>query len=53
MGILNQVGQYLFLKKKDPAEPTTKWTNYMHRINRLTIFLFIIGLIILAIKLIF
>lgn len=53
MGILNQVAQYLFFKKKDPNEITTKWTKYMHNINRITIFLFLIGLIILAIKLIF
>jgi len=52
MGIFNQLAEYLFLKKKDPGAPTTKWTNYMHGINRISIFLFLFGLIILAIKLI-
>jgi len=52
MGIWNQIAQYLYLKKKDKNEPTTKWTRYMHNINRISIFLFLLGLIILAIKLI-
>ncbi|MES2848641.1 MAG: DUF6728 family protein [Bacteroidota bacterium] len=52
MGIFNQVAEYLFLKKKDPNAPRTQWLKYMHGINRISIFLFLIGLIILAIKLI-
>lgn len=51
MGILNQVAQYLYLKKKDPNTPKSKWVGYMHGINRISIILFLIGLIILAIKL--
>jgi hypothetical protein len=52
MGIFSQVAEYLFLKKKDPNAPKTQWLKYMHGINRISIFLFLIGLIILAIKLI-
>ncbi|MEO6721962.1 MAG: DUF6728 family protein [Ferruginibacter sp.] len=52
MGVWNQVAQYLYLKKKDPNTPNTKFVKYMHGINRISIFLFLIGLIILAIKLI-
>lgn len=51
MGVWNQVAQYLFLKKKDPTLPKSEWLGYMHGINRISIFLFIAGLIILAIKL--
>lgn len=51
MGIWNQVAQYLYLKKKDPNAPDSKWVKYMHGINRISIFLFLIGLIILIIKL--
>ena len=51
MGILNQIGEYLFLKKKDPNRPNTQWVKYMHGINRISIILFILGLIILGIKL--
>jgi hypothetical protein len=51
MSILNQVAEYLCLKKRDPNEPRTKWEKYMHGINRLSIMLFILAMIILAIKL--
>lgn len=51
MGILDQIAQYLYLKKKDPNAPNTKWVKYMHGINRISILLFLAGLIILAIKL--
>ena len=51
MGILKQVGQYLYLVKKDPADKSTQWMKYMHGINRLSIILFLIAMIILAIKL--
>lgn len=53
MGVLKQVAEYLYIKKKDPDEKPTQWMKYMHGINRLSIFLFIIAMIILAIKLIF
>ena len=52
MGIFSQVAEYLYLKKKDPNAPKSKWVKYMHGINRISIFLFLIGLIILAVKLI-
>lgn len=51
MGVWNQVAQYLYLRKKDPNTPKSQWVKYMHGINRISIFLFLIGLIILAIKL--
>lgn len=51
MGVWNQIAQYLFLKKKDPNTPDTKWVKYMHGINRISILLFLAGLVILAFKL--
>ncbi len=51
MSILKQVGQYLFLVKRDPNDKSTQWMKYMHGINRLSIFMFIIAMIILAFKL--
>jgi hypothetical protein len=51
MGILDQIAEYLFLKKKDPNAPRTQWIKYMHGINRLSILLFLLAMIILAIKL--
>ena len=51
MGMLRQVAEYLYLKKKDPHAPRTQWMKYMHGINRLSIFMFILAMIILAVKL--
>ena len=51
MSVLKQVAEYLYLKKRDPNEEPTQWMKYMHGINRLSIFLFLIAMIILAIKL--
>jgi hypothetical protein len=51
MGVLKQVAEYLYLKKKDPNAPNTKFVKYMHGINRISILLFLFALIILAIKL--
>jgi hypothetical protein len=51
MGILRQVAEYLYLKKKDPNTPNKGFIRYMHGINRLSILLFIVAMIILAVKL--
>ncbi len=52
MGVLKQLAEYLYLRKPDPDRPKTQWIKYMHGINRISIMLFILALIILAIKLI-
>jgi hypothetical protein len=52
MGVLKQIAEYLYLKKPDPQRPKTQWIKYMHGINRLSLLLFIIALIILVIKLV-
>ena len=51
MGIWKQISEYLYLKKKDPNRPKETWIGYMHGINRITLLIFILCLIILAIKL--
>lgn len=51
MSVLNQIAEYLYLKKKDPSRPDTQFVRYMHGINRLSILLFLAALVILAIKL--
>ncbi len=51
MGVLKQVAEYLYLRKKDPNAQNTQWMKYMHGINRLSIFLFLIALVIIALKL--
>lgn len=51
MGVFKQLAEYLYLRKPDPARPKTQWIGYMHGINRLSLLLFIVALIILAIRL--
>ena len=51
MGVWDQVAQYLYLKKKDANAPKNFSVKFMHGINRISIFLFLLGLIILAFKL--
>lgn len=53
MGVLKQIAEYLYIKKSDPDRPKTRFVKYMHGINRISIFMFILCLIILAIKLFF
>jgi hypothetical protein len=50
MGVLKQIAEYLYLKKKDPNAPDTQWVKYMHGINRLSIILFLVAMVILAFK---
>lgn len=51
MGVRKQLAEYFFLRKRDPNEPHTKWMQYMHGINRISIFLFLVALIILFLRL--
>lgn len=51
MGVLRQIAEYLYIKKKDPSRPKSRWIGYMHGINRISLLIFILCLIILAIKL--
>ncbi|MFM2362232.1 MAG: hypothetical protein RLZZ316_1134 [Bacteroidota bacterium] len=50
-GVFNQLAEYLFIKKKDPNAVNTQWMRYMHGINRISILLFLLALIIILLKL--
>jgi hypothetical protein len=50
MRIWNQFAEYLFLKRKDPNKPVTQWMKYMHGINRISIILFLLALIFMAVR---
>ena len=52
MGIWRQIGQYLWIVKKDPDANYSTMTKAMHFINRLSILLFLLAMIILVIQLI-
>lgn len=53
MGFLRQIAEYFYLKKREPDAPNTQWMKYMHGINRISIFMFLMALLIIIIKLIF
>lgn len=52
MGILRQIAEYLYIKKKDPNAPKTTWLKYMHGMNRISILMFLVALIIIITKLV-
>lgn len=52
MGVWRQIAEYLYLKKKDPNAPSSQWIRYMHGINRISILLFLVALIIIIVKLV-
>ena len=51
MGILKQLAEYLYLRKKDPNRPDSSWVKYMHGINRLSLLLFVFAIIVMIVKL--
>jgi hypothetical protein len=52
MGVLRQIAQYLYLRKKDPHAPDTPWIRYMHGINRISLLLFLFALAVIAFRLV-
>lgn len=50
--IWQQILRYLYIGKKDPGAPKTRYVAMMHGMNRISILLFLIALIIMLIKLI-
>ncbi|HEY4965442.1 MAG TPA: DUF6728 family protein [Puia sp.] len=53
MGILRKLAEYLYIRKRDPNEPTNSWIGYMNTINRISIFMFLVGLLIIIFRMIF
>jgi cob(I)alamin adenosyltransferase len=50
MGVWRQIGEYLWIVKKDPEAPHSKMIGAMHFINRLSILLFLLAMIILIVR---
>jgi hypothetical protein len=50
MGVLRQLAEYFYIKKRDPNKPNTRWMQYMHGINRISLFMFVIALIIMILR---
>ena len=52
MGILKQFAEYLYIKKRDPNDKPTQWMKYMHGMNRLSIMMFLVALLVILFKLV-
>lgn len=52
MGFWHQIGEYLFIKKKDPNRPNTRSVKLMHGMNRISLLIFLAAVIVLLIRLI-
>ena len=50
MGIWRQIQEYLFIKKRDPNAPRNTYIKYMHGMNRISLLMFLVALIILLIR---
>jgi hypothetical protein len=50
MSILRQIGQYLYIVKKNPNEANTQWMKYMHGINRISILLFLFAMVVILVR---
>ena len=53
MGVRRQLAEYFFIKKRDPNAPHTQWMRYMHGINRITILIFLLGIIFMIVRAVF
>lgn len=51
MGVLKQIAEYLYIRKPDPNRPKTTFVKYMHGINRISILLFLLALVIMLLRL--
>jgi len=52
MSVFKQLAEYLYIKKRDPNEPKTQWMKYMHGMNRISLIMFLLAVIVIIVKLI-
>jgi hypothetical protein len=50
MKFLRQIGEYLFLVKRDPNQERTGMMKAMHGMNRLSLLMFIVALLVMLFK---
>lgn len=49
-GFLRQIGEYLFLVKRDPNQERTGMMKAMHGMNRISLIVFLIGILVILIR---
>lgn len=50
MSIWKQIAEYLYIKKRDPNEPQSQWMKYMHGMNRISLIMFLVVVLIIIFK---
>jgi hypothetical protein len=50
MGFFRQIAEYLYIKKRDPNAPRDINIKLMHGMNRISLLMFIVALLIMLIK---
>ena len=50
MGIGQKIAEYLYLKKRDPNDPSSRGIKFMNGINRISLFMFILAIILIILK---
>jgi hypothetical protein len=50
MGFFRQIGEYLFLVKRDPKQERTGMMKAMHGMNRLSILIFLAAIIVIIVR---
>ena len=50
MGVWKQMAEYLYIKKRDPNEPRTQWMKYMPGMNRISVIMFLIVVLIIIFR---
>jgi hypothetical protein len=50
MGFWRQIAEYLYIKKRDPNAPRTQWMKYMHGMNRISLLMFVVALIVMLFR---
>lgn len=52
MGVWKQLARYFYIRKRFPDEPDSQWMRCMHGINRISIFMFLVAIIIVILRLV-
>ncbi len=50
MGFLRQIGEYLYIVKRDPKQERTGMMKAMHGMNRISLIVFLIGIIVILVR---
>lgn len=51
-GVWQQILTYLYIRKRDPSDPKNINISMMHGMNRISLFMFLIAIIVMIVRLI-